>query len=593
MLVNSQYARPFGDVSSVVTAFAAGRAQSPRLALRRIVVAVLAITSAAGSAYAQTVPNAGSLTQQIEQGKQLQLPQVKKPSATPAPETTQAQGLQVTVTRFNFVGNKRIGADVLQQAVKPWLNRPLGFSELQKAAAAVAAVYREAGWVVQAYLPKQEIDGGVVTIQIVEAVLGGVQIETSDKVRVSQETVRRTALAAQPVGQALNGDAIDRSLLIIDDLPGVSTQGFLKAGKTDGATDLVLRLEPEPLVAGNVGADNTGSHSTGENRLTLALYGNSLLNFGDLLTGNVIHTQGSDYARVGWSAPVGYRGLRVGLNRSQLLYRVTADEFSTLGLKGRSASTGADVTYPLIRSRPKNLYATFNYDRKTYFNESNGVATSDYKVNVASAGLSGNMFDELLGGGSTWGGVTLSSGKVDLGGSPNSATDASSLKTAGSFQVLRYNIRRQQAIVPNLTLVAGLTGQFASRNLDSSEKIYLGGASDVRAYPASEAGGSDGNIVNFELRYALPNGFSVSSLYDWGRIRVNHDNNVVGAATRNDQVMKGTGLAVSWAARNGATVRLTLAHRIGNNPNANPITGKDQDGTLDLNRVWVQASLPF
>jgi len=563
--------------------------------MRQVAIAAIAIASGANAAYAQTTPqpDAGSLTQQIEQGKEMRLPAVKKPSAVPTPEATPAGGLQVTVTRFRFTGTTRLGQDILQQAVQPWLNRPVGFGELQKAAAAVAAAYRDAGWVVQAYLPKQEIDGGVVTIEVVEAVLGKVQVEANGKVRARQDAVRGIALAAQPAGQPLNGDAIDRSLLVIDDLPGVSAQGFLKAGQNNGETDLVLQLEPEPLVAGNLGVDNTGSHSTGENRVTLALYGNSLLGIGDQLTANAIHTEGSNYGRLDFSAPLGYRGLRVGINHSQLRYRVTADEFDTLGLKGRSASTGVDVNYPLLRSRLKNLYASFDVDHKAYSNQSNGVATSDYDVNVASVGLSGNMFDELWGGGSTWGGVSLFSGKLDLDGSPNQASDAASVNSAGSFRILRYNIRRQQVILPKLTLTAGLTGQFANRNLDSSEKIYLGGVSDVRAYPASEAGGSDGNVVNLELRYALPRGFAVSALYDWGRVRVNHDNDIPGAAIRNEQVMKGAGVAASWAARNGASVRLTLAHRIGDNPNANPATGKDQDGTLDLNRVWLQANLPF
>lgn len=593
MVVNSERARANNAVFPHAPVPATRRGKQAGFPMRRIAVALLAIAS--GTAWAQTTPqpDAGSLTQQIEQGKELRLPPVKKPSAVPAPQAPQPGTLQVTVKRFRFVGNTRLGQDVLEKAVQPWLNRPIGFDELQKAAAAVAAAYRDAGWVVQAYLPKQEIDGGVVTIQIVEAVLGKVQVEGADKVRVGQQLVRKMALAAQPAGQPLNGDAIDRSLLIIDDLPGVSAQGFLKAGQNDGETDLVLQLEPEPLVAANVGVDNTGAHSTGENRITLALYGNSLLGLGDLAIANVIHTQGSDYGRLDFSMPVGYSGLRVGVNHSNLRYRVTADEFDKLGLKGSSASSGLDVNYPLVRSRTRNLYASFDYDHKTYFNESNGVATSDYNVNEATLGLSGNMFDELWGGGSTWGNLSLVDGKLNLDGSPNRQADAASVKSAGDFHILRYSIRRQQAIVQNLTLVAGLTGQFANRNLDSSEKLYLGGISDVRAYPASEAGGSDGNVVNLELRYALPQGFAVSTLYDWGRIRVNHDNDISGAAVRNDQTMNGAGVAVSWAAKNGASVRLTLAHRMGDNPNANPTTGKDQDGTLKLNRVWLQANLPF
>jgi hypothetical protein len=42
----------------------------------------------------------------------------------------------------------------------------------------------------------------------------------------------------------------------------------------------------------------------------------------------------------------------------------------------------------------------------------------------------------------------------------------------------------------------------------------------------------------------------------------------------------------------GFTVKATVARRIGNNPD--PLsTGTDQDGSLDKNRFWLQASVPF
>lgn len=538
-------------------------------------------------------PDAGALMQQIEQGQELQLPKLQKPSVVPVPEMKPQPGMTLTVTRFRFAGNTRFDEAVLQKAVEPWLNRPLGFDELQKAAAAVAAVYRDAGWVVRAYLPKQEIENGVVTIQVIEAVFGNVVVDPATDLRFSQDFAKKIVLTAQPAGQPLSGEAIDRALLIIDDLPGVMAQGLLREGKNNGETDLLLKLDNKPYVSGQASLDNTGSRSTGPVRLNGVVFGNSLLGVGDQASGNVLHTEGSDYGRLAWSIPVGYSGLKAGASYSRLGYRVITEEFASQHLDGHSGSAGIDASYPLIRSRGRNLYVSFNYDHKTYLNRANSLNLSDYSINVGSLNLSGNLFDELGGGGSTSGSLTLVKGKVNLDGSPNQSTDARGPHTAGGYQVIRYSLRRNQTLVGKLSLFASVSGQMASKNLDSSEKFYLGGANAVRAYPASEAGGSDGNLLNLELNYLLPYGLTASAFYDYGRVQVNHDNNISGAATNNNLSLKGAGLGLAWMAPFGANFKLTWARRIGTNPNPTPLTGNDQDGSLVLNRVWFQANLPF
>ena len=91
-------------------------------------------------------------------------------------------------------------------------------------------------------------------------------------------------LAAQPIGQPLNADAIDRALRIVQDLPGVNARGNLAAGRNDGEIDLVVRLSSRPLWAGEAGLDNTGSRSTAAWRLTGTAYPNSPLRLGDQAT---------------------------------------------------------------------------------------------------------------------------------------------------------------------------------------------------------------------------------------------------------------------------------------------------------------------
>lgn len=133
----------------------------------------LALLVACPIAFAQVAPDAGALMRQAEQSlKAAPAPslQLNRPSIVAAqPKAGEAT---IQVSRFEFVGNKTLSSEALTQALEPFLNRPLSFTQLQQAADAVASTYREAGWVVRAYLPKQTTQNGVVTIQVTEAVYG-------------------------------------------------------------------------------------------------------------------------------------------------------------------------------------------------------------------------------------------------------------------------------------------------------------------------------------------------------------------------------------------------------------------------------------
>jgi hemolysin activation/secretion protein len=114
----------------------------------------------------------------------------------------------------------------------------------------------------------------------------------------------------------------------------------------------------------------------------------------------------------------------------------------------------------------------------------------------------------------------------------------------------------------------------------------------VRAYPASEAGGARGQIINLELRAQLPAELRGVAFYDWGHVTINVDNSFAGAPKLNEATLQGAGLSLGWTGPGALDLKLTLARRLGNNPLANP-AGLDQDGTLKRTRVWLQAGLPF
>lgn len=540
----------------------------------------------APQAHAQTPPDAGALQQQIEREQSRQLPRRMAPEKPAAPEQMKPSGLTVTVREFRFAGNTLLPAEKLAPVVAAYLGRPLDFAQLQAAATAVANAYREAGWIVRAYLPKQEIHDGVVTIQIVEAVLGKL-IPEGDAQRLKLSTVLSHFGKPLKPGAPLNADALDRALLISDDLPGVTVSAALQPGAGEGETDIVLKLADEPLIGGTVGLDNTGPRSTGQERLTGNLGLNSPLGLGDRFSANLLHSRGSDYARMAWSLPVGADGWRLGVNASRLNYTLVAKEFRPLKAKGDSTSFGLEASYPLIRSRLKNLFLALSVQRGAFDNRTLAGTSSRYRIDSASAGLYGNLFDTLGGGGANSASLALTQGRMDLGTvdlAENPALD-------GRFSKLRYSLARQQVISQDLSLSATFSGQSARQNLDTSEKFYLGGAYGVRAYPANEGGGDRGQLLNLELRWLLPAGFNATAFYDWGRVTQNIHNSLL-AAHPDTYSLSGHGLALGWTMSQGLNLKAIWARREGHNPNRTA-AGKDQDGSDDKNRWWFVATLPF
>ncbi len=551
------------------------------------------------SVVAQTQPSASTLQQQIERDQQGDKPRLAVPQAPPPRLEPPLVGQTVVVHTFKFQGNTLIRDEVLRAALAPLLGRPLDFARLQSSLVWVADLYRQQGWVVQTFLPEQDITKGEVTLAIVEAVFGQARVTGVPTHRVPPQTVLSIFSQQQPSEQFLNMSALDRALLLADDLPGVAVSGTLAPGAKAGQTDLVLQLVDEPRLEGTVSADNTGAVSTGSQRVIAALKLNSPSLRGDALSLSVMTSKGAHYARVAYGLPLGSDGWRLGLVASRLDYELITEPYATQSRQGQptegnATTRGLELSYPWVRSRRFNLNTSLSAEKKSYENISTGATVSDYRNIPLSLIVNGNSFDSLGQGGANAFSWVLTAGRLDLEGSPSQVTDTSS--TAGRYKKIRYAISRQQQLSPQWSLYAALSGQWASKNLDSSEKFYLGGSSGVRAYPSSEAGGTLGQMLNLELRWQMADVWSLTGFYDHGQIRVNKFNQFTGAPVLNAYALKGAGLALGWRNSAGMSVQTSYARRVGSNPN--PITteanrGADQDGTLKIHRLWVTASQAF
>ena len=563
---------------------------------------LLASLLLAAPALALAAPDAGSVLQQLEArpGGNLVAPKLKTPQS-PTPPAADHSGPVLRVNAFRFEGQTLLSPQTLQAALKGFTGRDLSLTQLQEAAWVIVQTYRSAGWLAHALVPQQEIEGGVVTLRVVEAQLGQVRIDMPEG-KLPRERIRAMADAQLVVGQTINLQQLDRLLLLLDDLPGVVASASFAEGSQPGSTDVLITLGQDKAIDANITADNFGSVSTGRNRLIASVALHNGAGWGDALQLQAVATDGSRYGRVGYTLPVGLQGVRAGVHASDMRYHLVGS-FAALQASGSAQSWGLDLSAPIIRQPERNLSAQLTTDRKRFDNLAlaNTAATeaatvSHYQLDVLRAGLTGNWLDQWITPAQNTVSLQASWGKVDLNGSPNAGADANAAKTAGAFSKLNANYNREQSLAGQTSAYVQAVAQWANRNLDSSERLYLGGATGVRAYPSNEAGGSTGATVTVGLKHRLSDAFTAQAFADWGRIQVYKNNlNAAGSAisSANTQTLKGAGLSLSWRSLQGHELAATWSRRSGQNPAANPSTGADSDGTRTLDRLWLSAALNF
>ena len=559
------------------------------------IAATIALALFASSIAAQTAPDAGSLLREAEKQQTPRLPQPAPQAMPQVPLAPDANALRVRVKAFRISGNTLVAEPELQAVLAPWVGKESTFAELQQAANAVAEAYRRHGWFARPQLPAQDLADGVVKINIVEGRLGAVRIDDGGKsLRLDRSVVSQTMTARQQPGDPLNLDALERGNAILNDTPGFAVATVLSAGSDTGETDAIVKVQDRPLLAGMAQLDNQGARSTGVDKLTFNFSLDNPGGAGDQISANGNASEGSRYLKLGYSLPFKRDGLRAGISVSAMQYQLLGDDFAAVNSQGDAKTFGLNASYPLLRSGNSNMSLAGAIDRKDYYNEANEIATSEKRIHTALLALNGDLLDGLGNGGMTLWGVSLTVGQVDLSANAaNESADQNGPSSAGSYQKLGYSLARLQRMSDQSTLWLSLSGQRASKNLDSSEKFSLGGPSGVRAYPLMEGSGDDGWLATLEARYNLTPDLQLSVFYDHGSVTQSHNPDYTGAPLVNQASLKGAGIGLNWSQPGSFTVRAVWARRIGDNPLASATTGADGDGSLKPNRFWLSAVVYF
>ncbi len=118
--------------------------------------------------------------------------------------------------------------------------------------------------------------------------------------------------------------------------------------------------------------------------------------------------------------------------------------------------------------------------------------------------LLGDFVDNFGGGGQNNYSLTWSAGNLDIQTATVKTLDAVTAQSNGEYNKLGFSAARLQRVTDYLSFYTAINGQLASKNLDISEKMELGGMGAVRAYPEGETFADQGYVINLETRMQFP-----------------------------------------------------------------------------------------
>jgi hemolysin activation/secretion protein len=546
----------------------------------------LAVSPLLAEAANPTIPDAGAILQQVRPVE----PNRPSPADTglriDAPEKASLPvGEAFLVNSIRIVGNTLIDTATLHALIADAEGQLHTFSQLAERAAILTACYQSHGYpLARAIIPAQTIRDGVVQFDIVEAHYGKIELDNRSTVR---DSLLQATLEPLHSGQPVEQAAMNRALLLLGDIRGMTSTALLRPGAAVGSSDLLVKAEAGPAVSGNIGLDNYGTDYTGVARLSATLNAYNLLHHGDVLSGSLISAgRGLNNGRIAYDALINGQGTYLGGAFSQLYYRL-GDNLADLDGYGSAQIASLWARHTLVRSQDANLYGQIGVDKTRLSDHVGAVAIqNDRHVQDWSASLSGDGRDGLLSGGMSGGALSWTSGKLDFDTTAAELADQATAKTAGTFSKWSASVSRLQNLGGTNSLFLNINGQQAAGNLDASMKMSVGGPYSVRAYAAGALSADSGYQASLEWRHDLApawqSQWQTVVFADYARLTINQSPWSTGD---NAATLSGAGLGVNWAGPNGFSGRLYVAARLGSK--------EDLVGDNSNTRAWGELRWGF
>lgn len=425
---------------------------------------------------------------------------LQAPEKSGAPKSV--DDLVFDVVSVKVTGNTVFTAQEVDAIFADAVGSGITLEALRRRADALQQAFRQRGYfLTRVFIPPQQVRDGIFEVQVIEGYISAVYIDgaASDGLRRRVESLTRKLTATRPVQLS----AIERSLLAVNDLPGVGAVSLLRQGAERGATEIIVSLS---ALAGSksLSFNNTGSLSVGPDTLALnASYNSPFGRVGALSLGASV---GGDLGNINelrgitarYVFPVGPTGALASFG-GLVFYAQPGASLQALDIGSLAASASLRLHQPIRRSRASSVYVDLglavNRSRTTLAGE---LIALD-KATVGEATLFWQQ--DGRAGASTSASLSAFRGLPVLDRSRGSDALVSTPGFNPDFFKVVVTAQRTQPLPVNgLSLFAAAQGQWSDDVLPAAEQVSFGGPGIGRGYDSGAQSGARGLGGSLELR---------------------------------------------------------------------------------------------
>jgi hemolysin activation/secretion protein len=412
-----------------------------------------------------------------------------------------AEQIRFVLSAVDIDGNTVLSDAQLSQPFASLIGQDVSLAQMFAASNEITRMYVKAGYALSlAFVPAQEVKGGVVRIRVIEGYIGDVEFQDD---RSFHSKLWSGFAARLMASRPLKTRDLERYLLLANDLAGVEVKSVFERMDGDpGATKLVMMIERKMFDLG-IEANNRGSKAMGPYRVQVSAAMNGLVGAEErvaLFGVRVPDGEELAYVAARFDLPLTSDGLSMAFDVSRSHSKPGSNSLIAIDYQTDGWTGNIGLTYPYIRSRAQNLYVSLGVNYKDLTAEIFGPFTHD-TMTVIVAGADYDTTDR-------WGGLLQATGTLRVGLDVFDATqsddiDASRPGASGEFIKLEASVSRLQSLTrwPWLQVYGELGAQVADGSLLVSEQCGYGGGHIGRAFDSFEISGDHCIKGLAEVRY--------------------------------------------------------------------------------------------
>lgn len=374
------------------------------------------------------------------------------------------------------------------QAAQPFIGQTMSRETLKALVDAMSDAYRESDVALfTIVVPEQDFSAGRVRVLVAEGHIN--TIEISGDIDPDERVFIRGRTQPLTRGRPTSRRDLNRSLLLLNDVPGLKVSQTIVKSPEQGAVDLRLDAKQKRYDF-SLGYDSRTTGLIDQGRLSGEAAGYGLLRTGDETRLDVASSTDFDsfrYIGLQHATPLGRNGLRASAGIARI--ESFADDS---GLSGEADLYSGSLSYPFIRSARQNLRGALVVDALNSNNAAFGSLLATERTRAVRTTLS---YDRTRPNRYVGGNLKLSQG-LDV-------WDAEISRPVGELEFFKAqaSLSFVQRFARQYFLRANMSAQWTDDPLPANERFSVGGPNFGRAFETGLLNADKGASVLLEAAY--------------------------------------------------------------------------------------------